>query len=281
MSDGVDSDTGPFAMVPEWLLYSGISGNAVKLFCILHRYDGLPGGAHPSRATLAKRMQVSVDTVDRTLKELIDAGAVATEGRFTTENDRDSNAYMLHFLRPGSRTDAATGGGTDAATGSRKDAAGKRIHISESTWNENPPSGECASAPTPTSKAMIAKAKETADATASTFQEEGMDEIVKPRARTKLKTSMLTAIEDEYRERLPAMAESIERCLEWPSYAKSPNQPHYLRAWLERDIKKLNENGRRNFNGGKDWKPVGASENGGSPWRALGIPVIGGESDGA
>ena len=117
-------------MVPEWLLYSGISGNAIKLFAILHRHEG-KGGIHPSRKRLADLMGTSADTVDRYSRELEEAGALTKERRFSDEGDPTSNAYTLHFLRPGSRQ--------SAAGGSRQSAAQTRTHMNENPLNEIPP----------------------------------------------------------------------------------------------------------------------------------------------
>jgi len=122
MSDEIRSDTGPFAMVPEWLLYSGVSGNAIKLFAIIHRHEG-PGGAHPSRKRLGDLMGVSVNVVDRTISELVDVGALTKEHRFSSDGDMTSNAYTLHFRR----------------VGSPKSEALTRTHMNENPLNETPP----------------------------------------------------------------------------------------------------------------------------------------------
>ena len=130
MSDEIRSDTGPFAMVPEWLLYSGVSGNAIKLFAIIHRHEG-PGGAHPSRKRLGDLMGVSVNVVDRTISELVDVGALTKEHRFSSDGDMTSNAYTLHFRRVGSPK--------SEATGSPKSEALTRTHMNENPLNETPP----------------------------------------------------------------------------------------------------------------------------------------------
>ena len=46
-----------FAIVPEWLLHAEISGNAVRLFAILHRYANSRLEAWPSRKTIAAAMR--------------------------------------------------------------------------------------------------------------------------------------------------------------------------------------------------------------------------------
>lgn len=128
-----------FAQVPEWLLYADVSAQAIRLYAVLMRHADEGRTAHPGRSRLAELMKVSVDTVDRATKELIEAKALEIrprwrdgEGTITYEHrpgsDRASNEYLLRLVRPGSRTDAATPGGTDAATPSRKDAAQNESH---------------------------------------------------------------------------------------------------------------------------------------------------------
>jgi len=124
---GVTTDTGPFAIVPEWVL--GLSGNAVKLYAVLRRFaDDETGVAWPSRKTLGERMTCSVDTVDRILRELEQAGAVVIQNRVTEAGDLTSNLYHVRTVRQGSRNNAVTGLGMDAATGSRTDAAENDSH---------------------------------------------------------------------------------------------------------------------------------------------------------
>lgn len=206
----VSTDTGPFAMVPEWLLFSGVSGNAVKLFAIIHRHEG-PGGAHPSRRRLGELMGSSDDTVDRVLKELAEAGAVTIEARFDPAGDRTSNAYTLHFLRPGSRKTEATGGRRSEATGSRRSAAVTRTHMNENPLNETPP----------TEVSHVAARRPVAPLT------------------------------DEQRDKLIAdfgdlsdVGERIDLALSHKASAKSTNQYLYVRQWLRNDRERGGSNGR-------------------------------------
>ena len=123
-----------FALVPEWLLYSDVSAQAIRLYAVLSRYADQTGHAYPSRKTLATGLNVrSKDTVDRALKELVDLGAVTVTTRYDQAGDQTSNAYTIRraapapevaaHLRPPLPDGAATGpdgcgdgGRTDAAT---------------------------------------------------------------------------------------------------------------------------------------------------------------------
>lgn len=109
-----------FAIVPEWLLHAEISGNAVRLFAILHRYANSRLEAWPSRKTIAAAMRCSTATVDRAREELVEVGALTVIQRTTDAGDPTSNLYILH-MRPvdnGEKSSPVTKGiPTDEETG--------------------------------------------------------------------------------------------------------------------------------------------------------------------
>lgn len=107
------SDTGPFALVPEWVLDDDISDRALRLYCVLARYADRQGVSWPSRRTLASRLRCSVDSVDRAVKELVIAQALDVAGQFTADGDQGPNNYRV--LRVRGRGPAATGGRGPAA----------------------------------------------------------------------------------------------------------------------------------------------------------------------
>lgn len=85
-----------FSIIPEWVLYAPISANAVRLYATLQRYaDKDTGTCHPSRRTLAMRCQTTTKTIDRALKELVDAGAVVMQQRRNPNGDLTSNIYTV------------------------------------------------------------------------------------------------------------------------------------------------------------------------------------------
>jgi hypothetical protein len=101
---------GYFAVIPEWVLDSGISSRAVHLYALLRRYaDQRTGMAHPSRKTLAGRLGVSDEkTVDRATEELVAVGAIRVRPRYGNGQrarvqdgpspdfpQRGANAYFL------------------------------------------------------------------------------------------------------------------------------------------------------------------------------------------
>lgn len=100
-----------FAALPVWVLDAEISDRAVRLYAVLQTYlTGRDGAAWPSRQALADRLRCSVDTLDRTIRELVDAGAVEVSHRYAPGKQmHTSNTYRIVADHPaGSRTDAAT-----------------------------------------------------------------------------------------------------------------------------------------------------------------------------
>jgi Helix-turn-helix domain len=139
----------PFAMVPEWIIdHPGISDRALRLYCVLCRHANADKGdtAWPARSTLARRLNCTVDTVDRAIRQLVEASAISVEKRISSHGDPDSNLYTVHVvppegvaaqMRPPGRTVAATGSRSAAARGSRTDAALTKASRNESQLNES------------------------------------------------------------------------------------------------------------------------------------------------
>ena len=87
----VSTQMGPFSIVPEWVLDRGLSSTALKLYIVLARFaDWDTGIAFPARDTLAERMGSSEKTVDRAVKELVEAGCIEKEfrGRYASARYR-------------------------------------------------------------------------------------------------------------------------------------------------------------------------------------------------
>ena len=112
----VKTQTGRFALIPEWLLDAGVSARAIHLYAILAaKYaDRETLESHPSRKLLAHDLASSTDTVDRMVKELEFAGALVVTQR-VVDNEFTSSSYLLVQVPIPSRTDAATPSRTDAA----------------------------------------------------------------------------------------------------------------------------------------------------------------------
>jgi hypothetical protein len=93
-----------FAVVPEWVLLSGVSAQAIRLYAVLDRYANSNGEGTPARKKLAEKLHVrSARTVDAALKELEEIGALRKQPRFTPEGDPTSNLYVLNATPPALR----------------------------------------------------------------------------------------------------------------------------------------------------------------------------------
>ena len=122
MADHYVSDTGPFVIVPEWVMNLPVSHGAFRLYALIARYaDYDTGRAFPARSTLAKRLDVSSDTIDRWLRELAEHGAVEVERRRTNQTNQTNLYRVIRVMPEGDRT--VTGGRKDTATRGRKDTA--------------------------------------------------------------------------------------------------------------------------------------------------------------
>lgn len=127
---GVATDTGPFAMVPEWVLYhENLSAQAVRLYATLGRHADSAAKSYPSRRRLAQLLRVTTKSVDRYLGELEAAGAVVIEARFDDAGDRTSNEYTVLRVSRGGDTSVATGGDTEVPTGGDTSVPGNETHV--------------------------------------------------------------------------------------------------------------------------------------------------------
>lgn len=135
------SDTGPWTMLPEWVLDADITPAAVRLYAVLGRYSDEKGVCWPSRRALAIRLHVSVDTVDRALKELLALDAVAVEPRYS-DDGQTSNRYFVYRsmpdMRRGGRVDEEGGSRADAEGGGRVDAAQNESHAEREPVEPDP-----------------------------------------------------------------------------------------------------------------------------------------------
>jgi hypothetical protein len=107
-------DTGPWALVPEWVLDADISDRAVRLYALLGRYADGEGESYPGRKTLAERLRCSLNSLDRAGQELVAAGALDVTPRKRDDGSQASNLYTLRSTPPVGR-----GGPTDGEGGSR------------------------------------------------------------------------------------------------------------------------------------------------------------------
>ena len=97
----VYSDTGPFAIIPKWVLQSNISPTAIRLYCQLALMaDREDGTSYPSRKYLADKCHCTVRSIANAINELADCGALMVEQR-TKAGGLDTNKYTVLRQMPG------------------------------------------------------------------------------------------------------------------------------------------------------------------------------------
>ena len=95
----------PFALVPLWVVDEPeVTPLDVAVYIAIKRHADSHGEAYPSRATIAEVAGVSVDTVDRAVKRLIDIGALDKEVRRKRNGEPTSNLYTIHEEPEGYRS---------------------------------------------------------------------------------------------------------------------------------------------------------------------------------
>lgn len=99
----VRSDTGPFSIIPEWLL-GRVSPTAYMLYGLLARYADDTGRCWPSRRTMAERLSCSMSTVDRAVDDLRKVGALVVVPRKDDERGQLTNDYRLIRAAPDAST---------------------------------------------------------------------------------------------------------------------------------------------------------------------------------
>ena len=129
----VSTQMGPFSIVPEWVLDRGLSSTALKLYIVLARFaDWDTGIAFPARDTLAERMGCTEKTVDRVVKELVEAGCIDkhSRGRYQSAQYR-----VLQVDPKGTKmsTDETKMSGEGTKMSSRLD---KNVHLTITTEQE-------------------------------------------------------------------------------------------------------------------------------------------------
>jgi len=91
--------SGYFVMIPEWVLYLPITASAVRVYCTIRRHaDNKTGQCFPSRKLIAHKANMSTTTVDRSIKELVEHGAITVRKRKSKNGDWSSNLYTIHSM---------------------------------------------------------------------------------------------------------------------------------------------------------------------------------------
>ena len=101
MKNQARSDIGPFAIVPLWLIQSGVTPGAVTCFALMWaKWADKEGECWPSHTSIAREMEVTERSVKRYLAELSEVGAVMVVNRLRDDGSQTSNLYLLNASRP-------------------------------------------------------------------------------------------------------------------------------------------------------------------------------------
>jgi DNA-binding transcriptional MocR family regulator len=91
----------PFVIVPLWVVDHPVTDKLdVTVYVAIKRHADQTGTAWPSRARIADLAKCSVESVDRSVKRLIDAGALEKEVRRNKSGEPTSNLYTIHEEPP-------------------------------------------------------------------------------------------------------------------------------------------------------------------------------------
>lgn len=117
---------------------------AKAVYALLATYaDNADRDCFPRQETMALQLGVSVDTIQRHLKVLEQAGVIEVEARYRPDGGRSSNDYVLVDAltdSPGKgRTGAVSIGRTDAVSPSRTDAVPRTRPVEQDQLNSSPP----------------------------------------------------------------------------------------------------------------------------------------------
>jgi len=91
----------PFSLIPDWVLAARPSSKAIHIYALLARYaDPHYGHAYPSRKALAEATHLSLDSIDRAVKELVRIKAIEVEKRTTLSGQTRANTYTIRRQIP-------------------------------------------------------------------------------------------------------------------------------------------------------------------------------------
>lgn len=102
MSTTRTEDTQGFAMIPRWLLYDeAVTPGAKLTYAVLASHSDRYGVCWPSHPTLARLTGMSVSSVQRAIRELIDLGVLVKRPRRRSSGARSTNEYVVAVVHPG------------------------------------------------------------------------------------------------------------------------------------------------------------------------------------
>lgn len=134
----------PWALVPEALLYDHrLSDKAVRVYGCLVRHGDDPSNCYPSQARIAGLIGCEQRSIQRPLKQLVEAGWVVKVARHDANGLRVSDGFYVRRQLPIAALESAVSahedvdGPRDDAQGDRAESSDEREQVNESQENEN------------------------------------------------------------------------------------------------------------------------------------------------
>ena len=129
----VTTQTGPYAIVPIWVLTAGLTGSELATYVSLRSFADRAGEAHPRVRTVASRAGVSERTAERAIARMRELDLVQSTRIYRPDGTIAGCSYVLRDMPPGVTVTPPPG--EDVATPPDGDVA-------------TPPDGDVATPPT-------------------------------------------------------------------------------------------------------------------------------------
>jgi len=181
MKNQARSDIGPFAIVPLWLIQSGVTPGAVTCFALMWaKWADREGECWPSHASIAKEMDVSERSARNYLAELTKVGALQVVNRLRDDGSQTSNLYVLNSVRGVAAS--CQGGGNELPGGVAMGDQGGWQQVADEPYPEEPdplnPPSSSASQPTDSQSGDV-NMSEGYDNTTTTDEEPSPSEVAR------------------------------------------------------------------------------------------------------
>lgn len=113
----VTTQTGPYAIIPVWILGVGLTGSELATYVSLRSFADRGGEAHPRVRTIAARAGVSQSSAERAIRRMRDLGILHTVQLHRPDGSISGCSYTLIDVRPVSNMSDFLTGGTRTADG--------------------------------------------------------------------------------------------------------------------------------------------------------------------
>ena len=89
---------GNYYFIPNDIYFYDLKPRAFSVYCYLCKCSDNMGRCFPSRKNIRDNCHISEKTIDKAIKELIDAGLIEVEHRYTKDHLQTSNGYAVRGI---------------------------------------------------------------------------------------------------------------------------------------------------------------------------------------